>query len=403
VALALTLLSLVLTEVDRRLGSPEAAAGEQRGAPGTVFLGPVRLVLLAAGLVVAGIAVQQRLQLPFTRLEDRLRAASLVAAVAVLPLLGLLCMNQVWIWDKVTDDWARDRQKTWDSGMMACFVLFAVTLAGALLVLLPVLARKIVISLLVLFHFGGILTAVTMVAPPNGQAPWLSGIAWAYVYRPYLGFLHQNNAYHFYSPDPGPPVLVWFHIYYRDANGHLEMQKITLPNKETSPVPLHYQRLIALSESTNQNDVSIPDNYYEEALARRRRAGEQYGIPLHPQLPIRHQFLPTLPYSRVCVSAYVRHIARRYPHFKDSSDDRIEAIRVYRTTHAIVPPGSLAKGMSPLDRTLYMPFFQGTFTAEGELKRENDPFLYWLLPILSDPQHPGEYLDFYEQHAAVLD
>lgn len=402
VALALTVLSLLLTEVDRRSSNTGMAFPEQAGGSGFVFLAPVRLLLLAAGLIVAGIAVQQRLNQLTTRLEDRLTAAGLIAAVAVLPFLGIFCMDQVWIWDRVAGQWTRDREKSWDSGMMACGVLSAVAAAGAVLVLLPVLARKIVISLLVLFHFGGILTAVCMVAPPNARAPWLAGVVWCSIYRPYLGFLHQNNAYHFYSPDPGPPVLVWFHIYYRDASGQLKSKKVTFPNKETSPVPLHYQRLLALAESINTIDVNVPEAVYEERLAMRRRAGDHYNIPLHPEMMHRHQFQPPQDYSRAVVSAYVRHIARKYP-ILDSPDDRIEAIRVYRATHQIITPGAMAQGYSPYALSLYLPFFHGTFTPDGELKKKDDPFLYWVLPILADPRRPGEYLDYYDQHSKILD
>src|SRR5438045_224861 len=84
----------------------------------------------------------------------------------------------------------------------------------AVLVLLPRPARRVVLSLLLLVHFAGILTAVTAVDPQGGSAPWVSRQLFARVYRPYLGFMYLSNAYHFYSPNPGPPTLLWFRIQY---------------------------------------------------------------------------------------------------------------------------------------------------------------------------------------------
>src|SRR5207244_2073818 len=98
----------------------------------------------------------------------------------------------------------------WDSAALLFRVGTVLAAVGALVVLLPPFGRKIIASLFILFHFGGILTAVTSVSP----APWLSTQIWTTVYRPYLFFLWMNNAYHFYSPEPGPANLMWFCIEY---------------------------------------------------------------------------------------------------------------------------------------------------------------------------------------------
>jgi hypothetical protein len=49
-----------------------------------------------------------------------------------------------------------------------------VCLMAAGVTALPEGKRLIAISLLILFHFGGICTAVVFVAPPNAPPPWLA-------------------------------------------------------------------------------------------------------------------------------------------------------------------------------------------------------------------------------------
>ena len=68
--------------------------------------------------------------------------------------------------------------------------------------------QRIAFSLLVLYHFAGIFSAIT--SPP--PTPWLTGQFWARVFRPHLEFSYVNNAYQFYSPQPGPAQVLWFCI-----------------------------------------------------------------------------------------------------------------------------------------------------------------------------------------------
>ena len=128
---------------------------------------------------------------------------------------------------------------------MVLVVLDAAALAGVVLVLLPTPARMIVVGVLVLVHFGGMITAATTIDPPGASAPWVSQQAWLW-YRPYLQFMYLNNAYHFYSPEPGPPALVWFHIKYKDG----QVKWVKIPHRDDDPVPIHHTRLLSITEST---------------------------------------------------------------------------------------------------------------------------------------------------------
>ena len=132
--------------------------------------------------------------------------------------------------------------------------VFLLALVGAILVLMPSLPRRIAISLLVLFHLAGIVTAVTVVDPPNNRAPWISRQLMARVYRPYLSFVYMTNAYHFYSPEPGTPSVFKFCVYYSDG----KYAWLQVPNKADSPIGMHYQRMLGLPEHSFNPESRCP-------------------------------------------------------------------------------------------------------------------------------------------------
>ena len=99
---------------------------------------------------------------------------------------------------------------SWDSFRLVAAAFCGVATLGGILVLLPFRYRMATGAGLALFHFGGIFLAVT--SPPH--APVLTNYLWAVIYRPYLQFAYLNNAYQFYSPDPGPASELWFCLYY---------------------------------------------------------------------------------------------------------------------------------------------------------------------------------------------
>ena len=153
----------------------------------------LRVLLFVSGLLLAGGGVWWHLRLAGLAFEERLASALLVAAADAAVLVSYLATDEAW-----------------DSLRLALVVLWVVGLLTVPLLLLPSFGRRIAVSVLVVLHFGGILTAVTSVGLSNGTAPWVPITLWSRVYRPYLSFMYLNNAYHFYSPEPGPPTLVWF-------------------------------------------------------------------------------------------------------------------------------------------------------------------------------------------------
>lgn len=360
--------------------APIARSNSILRGPWGVYLGAIGLTLLGylanqmgwnaaqaacvmAGLIAAGSAVAWRLQTTGWSLDDRIESACVTFLSGMLAEVDLHTVAAPW-----------------DGVRMFLRVLAVVGAVGALLIVLPSLVRRIVISLLVIFHFGGIVTAVTSVEPPGAPAPWLAVQAWSRVYRYYLTFMYLNNAYHFYSPEPGPPTLVWFRMHYADDT----YRWVKIPVREESPVPLHYQRMLALTESTNMvNAQPLNEPEFNEKLHRRRLAGNIKNIPLHPLMTPHNQYREPQAYSKRMISAYARFASRHFHHLDDPNVP-VTSVRIYKVTHNIVLPSDLALGYSPIEKTLYMPYYMGEFDTAGKLLEPDDPFLYWLLPIFPE-------------------
>jgi hypothetical protein len=336
-------------------------------------LAPIRFVLFLAGLITAGAALSMRFRVAGAPFEERMETAGMLAVAAFAGLLAFIGADP-----------------SWDSMQMVLVVLIAVALLGVVLVLLPATIRAIVVGVLVLVHFGGMITAATTIAPPGSSAPWVSRELWANVYRRYLEFMYLNNAYHFYSPEPGPPSLVWFHIKY--ADGHVKWFKI--PHRDEDAVPIHHTRLLSITESiAATSGLPQEPGRWVDLKTSRERAGDLLKIQVAPDtiMPETIQYQETQPLSQKLIESYVRHVAWEFPSLGEPSNT-VKSIKVYRLRHTIISPQAVAEGRSPLDKTTYVPFYQGEYDAEGKLLHvENDPFRYWYMPIYTRPKDGGPY------------
>jgi hypothetical protein len=327
----------------------------------------VRLLIVAVGLLSGAAAVSLRLSFTGWELEERTKSAGLLAVAGLISLLSFEALDAAW-----------------DSARLVLGVLTFVTLAGAGLILLPTRVRKVVLVLLVLVHFGGIVTAVTTIPPPGSMAPWLSNQAWVHFYRNYLQFMYLNNAYHFYSPEPGPPTLIWFHLEYSDGSSRW----VRIPEREQFRTRMEYQRRLALTESINQlspTPPGLPDDFARP----RMMAGDRFGIPMYPNVILQRQFQEPQPYSKLMLRCYARYAARTFPSETDP-EATVEGIKIYRVIHnMLVGPEMAAGKLRPDDPTTYLPYFQGEFDRDGNLKNPHDPFLYWIIPIIREPKPGG--------------
>jgi hypothetical protein len=374
----------------------------------------------------------------------------------------------------VTEDWI--------SAYRILMALVIVALTGLVLVLLPNLYRRVGISLLLLFHFFGIFTMVTYLAPPGpipAPAPFLANQIWSHVYRNYLEFLCIDNAYHFYSPEPGPPTLLFFKLTYAPEGAHYKITSDTLaslnselavegksleertrlkdglrklqgkafasgdeaakaltealdkeslekfgdrvldiawnvkskwvkfPNRQDSPVNLHYQRLLSVTESCNQMIQSVPPQIVAAKAALRGSAGRVFGIPMHPNESLQTQYQPMNTFSwSTAIPSAVRRIGLKHAHLADDPTAQLVSIKMYRVRHAIIPAAQLANGDNPLDKPYYYPFYLGEYYPDGQLVNfENDPFLFWMIPIYRDPNERDQaknLRDYLEVHADLV-
>src|SRR5581483_11156412 len=102
-------------------------------------------------------------------------------------------------------------------------------------------------------------------------------------------------------------------------------------------------------------------------------------VPFHPFVPPQQQYLPPNANSKSVLSAYARHVAmRKNP---DHPDWPVHSVKVYRIVHTIPTVQAYMNGVPPNDPEFYRPYYVGEFTPDGTLTDEDDPLLYWLLPM----------------------
>jgi hypothetical protein len=372
------------------LGIVLATAGEQ--------LVPVRVVVILTGLVLTLVGINHRLRSFVEDLEGRAITAAYLAFGSFDILLAYLACSEEW-----------------DTFRLALGIFVGVGLAGALLCLVPMLLRRAIIVLLILFHFGGILTAVFSVAPPNAANCWLTGFSWTYIYRPYLQFMYLNNAYHFYSPEPGPATQLWFRVSYDDPAAPPHW--FQFPRPEEFPSRLSYQRQLAMCDTTMAPRPGGPPpeffNIDGPYVRRYQRAWlKDPHIPYLPGLqmdkrdfayPDLAQYREPSDLAKRYISSYARHVAHdpRF-HSPDRPDAPVRSVKVYRVVHNFLSPKEMAeKEISPDEPALFVPVYVGEFDPEGQLLDPDDPLLYWVVPILREADESGKIRikDFVAIHA----
>jgi hypothetical protein len=373
------------------------AAGLGSSAPAA--LNTARLFLVVVGAVTAGAAISMR--------PDLWWAWAVAAAAAALGVPGL--------------------PAHWDSFRLLFGVLAAAGLTGAVLVAAPPRWRVAVLSVWVLFHFTGIFTAAT--TPP--PTPWVSEQSYYRLYTPYLQFLYLRNAYHFYSPEPGPSSLLVFLL--KTETGETEAvtdpvtgqarevkkydtKWVTLPLRPQDirdPLGLTYFRRLSLTEQIARGapGVQVPTDGFEklDVYKRRHEPHILQMFPLHPIEPDALEYrLPNPDVARYLLPSYARHVILHHTAGKDEAART--TVNVYRMEHRTLsaeeygrrlPDGSYPDPYTP---STYRPYFMGEFNARGDLVDPQEPLLYWLLPVIPlppDPINPGKktYLDYMSVHA----
>jgi hypothetical protein len=328
-----------------------------RTEPGVATGAPVVVAVL--GLLVSGWAVARR---P--------KDSAVLGLAAATALLGYLATPGGWT---ALRTWSVP-PGAWDGIGIMMWVMFLVAGAAAVLLLLPRTLQRVAVSLFVLYHFAGILSAIT--SPP--PTPWLTAQGWVRLFRPHLEFCYVNNAYQFYSPQPGPANILWFCI--KGEDGQAVWLKIPRRSEVLDPLGVEYFRRLSLTERANQN-VMLPTGPPEEMQVRRLGLREIY--PPHPEFPLYQQYRMPNEHSRQIIASYARYVASTYGTGREGVP--VKSVMVYLVQHRMRSQREFAERLDPFHPTTYLPYFVGEFDAEGTFKSQNDPLLYWVVPILNDP------------------
>jgi hypothetical protein len=293
----------------------------------------------------------------------------------------------------------------WDSMRLFLAVAALVALAASLILLLPRLWRRVVVSALIVLHFGGILCAVLSASP----GMWLASMPYTYFYRYYLEFMYLTNAYHFYAPQPGPAYQFWFRIEFtRDGKTtHWHWHKV--PGLDENgwpqyPLALQYQRRLALTSLLAQT-LRQPDqaDFSYKSKLRERANLERFkqGLPPIPRVQGPHvSAIYAEPSVSACrlIESYVRHVAHQFQ--EGHPEVKILNVKVFRVEHPFLSAGQMAARVDPNTPITYLPYYWGEYDAAGKLLKPHDPFLYWLIPFIQVPENQDP-MDFFPDTALV--
>jgi hypothetical protein len=341
-----------------------------------------RLLLVFAGTVLVGVGVSAR--------PDSGAAWGLGALAAFVGIAGL--------------------PAHWDDFRLLLGVLTLLAASGAVLQSVPRAWRLRALTIVLLFHFGGIFMATTAPTP----TPWLNEQVFSRIYNPYLQFLYLRNAYHFYSPDPGPASLIFCLL--RTETGEERLADGTKqktysykwvihpkrPEDVKDPLGLSYYRRLALAEHIARATpaAALPLSFEQNELSIRRR---ETPIPMMPNEPAATQYrLPLPDLMRVVVPSYAQHVI--LDHTPNADAARKTTVKIYRVEHRTLGVGEFIRGNGPYHPSTYRPHFIGEFDVFGALVDPQERMLYWLVPVLArtgpgaDPKQKS-YVDYLSAHA----
>jgi hypothetical protein len=326
-----------------------------------------------------------------------------------------------------------ERADEWFSMRLLLAMVSAVAMLAVALYALPVEWRRAGVSALAVLHFAGIGTAA-LGAPPQ---PWIINQLWVRFYRPYLEFMYLNNAYRYYSPEPGPPTLLWFRVEYEEGK-QIHTNWIYVPDMDTEtgrhrhPMGLVYQRRLSLTQNTEPSEtppLTARDEHGVQRMnpayqARLRHAPQDFVapiplgqiapasaenrliVPFHPDIRPETQLLVPNFFPKDLLRSCAKY-AMSLPHPTHPAA-KAKTVKVYRVVHQIMLPRAYAGGMHPTDLVFYLPYYMGEYDQTGELTEasKRDPFLYWLLPNLRDNPNDLEHSKlrcYYLRHAGERD
>lgn len=327
----------------------------------------VRLFLVLFGALTAGAAVSMR--------PDLWQSWAIGASAALLAVFGT--------------------PAHWDSFRLLFGAMTALALTWTVLLAAPAKYRLPVLSVLLVFHFSGIFFATT--TPPS--TPWVTEQAFVRVYNPYLQFVYLRNAYHFYSPEPGPASLLVFLLKTEtgaDEKGRktYSTKWVVMPKRPADvrdPLGLTYYRRLSITEQLARSvPYGLSMHPFERVDLLTRRKQVPIPLPRTDEEVIVQYRLPQPEVARFVIPSYASHVILENT---TPEEAKKTTVRMYRLEHSTMGVDEFTNwrknpdaNTNPYHPTTYRPFFLGEFNALGELINPQEPMLYWLVPI---PNRPG--------------
>lgn len=358
------------------------AAGSLTGTV-VIALASTRIWLVVLGTLAASVAVSLR--------PDLWQAWGLAALSAAAAALGL--------------------PAHWDSFRFFFLVVAGVAAIGTGLAALTPKWRLRAASGVILFHFGGIFMATTAPSPTS----WLNEQIFSRIYNPYLQFVYLRNAYHFYSPEPGPASLICALLTTETGEKALpdgtkqktyEYKWIVLPRRPADvkdPLGLAYYRRLALSEQIARGTygASLPESFEKGELMTRRR---ESPIPLHPVEPLGIQYkVPHPDLMRYVIPSYAQHVILE--NTPDAKTAAKSTLKIYRLEHRTLDVHAFRNKTNPYHPATYRAYFVGEFDVYGDLRDPQERMLYWVVPVIARTTAPSPdpkqktYIDYLSAHA----
>jgi hypothetical protein len=139
-------------------------------------------------------------------------------------------------------------------------------------------------------------------------------------------------------------------------------------------------------------------------------------IPFHPQFTHELQYRRPAAQAEALLRSYSRHVLSKaeltssgklvfkswFGRSEQASDRwKVKSVKIYYVTHAILSPEVYRLGVDePWDPHTYRGYFVGEFDGDGNMIDTQDPFLYWMLPVIRETQERDSiYHDYIRRHA----
>lgn len=389
----------------------------------------IRVFLCFAGVLAAGVAITLQAK------DHKVWLAA--GAVSLLAFIGV--------------------PAEWDSFRIVVGVVGTLAIVLGLGRLMPVQYRMAALSAGVLFHFGAILAATTWPDTHGSPAPYVTNQMAMRAYLPYYRFMYLGNAYHFYSPNPGPASHLFVLVEGETdepadpdpKTGNIPLaadgtpakkrrsEWIDIPKRKShfiDPLGMTYYRRLSLTELVSYSTPGgVNSMQWERNLAIQNRRNNELGLAGTPipgavrpfDMDMAQYRVPRLDIRRGLHPSYARHIAIEFSGPRKLADGKViefsvKRIKLFQVEHGVISPqdflgfkpteteknapnGTLR--LNPIETsdpnvpTLYMPFYLGEFDREGTLTKPDDPLLYWMVPVVRDPRDPRKFIDYMSQYA----